>query len=116
MISRITGGQYSDVILDERLNIKVRKNQQYLGTEFLSTGTLEQIYLAVRLAVAEEMSQADMPLMLDDIFGSYDDARLEAVLLCLADYQAEQVILFTANDRLADVLDRTDIEYTFIEV
>ncbi len=116
MVSRITGGQYTDVILDEQLNIKVRKNQQYLGTEFLSTGTLEQIYLAVRLSVAAQMSQAGMPLMLDDIFGSYDDARLEAVLMCLAEYPAEQVILFTANDRLADVLDRTDMEYTFIEV
>ncbi len=116
MVSRITGGQYMDVILDEQLNIKVRKNQQYLGTEFLSTGTLEQIYLAVRLSVAAQMSQAGMPLMLDDIFGSYDDARLEAVLMCLAEYPAEQVILFTANDRLADVLDRTDMEYTFIEV
>lgn len=116
MVSHITDGQYTDVILDEQLNIKVRKNQQYLGTEFLSTGTLEQIYLAVRLSVAEEMSRAGMPLILDDIFGSYDDARLEAVLQCLADYRAEQVIIFTANDRLADVLDRTNIEYTFIEI
>lgn len=116
MVSHITGGHYTNVILDEQLNIKVRRNQQYLGTEFLSTGTLEQIYLAVRLSVAEEMSRVGMPLMLDDIFGSYDDARLEAVLQCLVDYHAEQIIIFTANDRLADILDRTNIEYTFIEI
>lgn len=116
MVSKITQGAYTDVMLDEQLNIKVRKDGQYLGIEFLSTGTLEQIYLAVRLAVAEEMSQAGMPLLLDDIFGAYDDARLETVLRCLADYRAEQVIVFTANDRLADALDRTDIDYNYIEL
>lgn len=115
MVSSITGGNYTDVKLDEQLNIKVRKDGRYLGTEFLSTGTLEQIYLAVRLAVATEMSSAGMPLLLDDIFGAYDDERLEAVLQCLATYPAEQVIIFTAGDRLADALDRTDIDYNYIE-
>lgn len=116
MVSRITKGQYTDVKLDEQLNIKVCKDSRYLGAEFLSTGTLEQIYLAVRLAVAEEMSEAGMPLLLDDIFGAYDDARLETVLQCLASYGAEQVILFTASDRLADALDQTDIDYNYIEI
>ena len=116
MVSRITKGQYTDVKLDEQLSIKVCKDNRYMGAEFLSTGTLEQIYLAVRLAVAEEMSQAGMPLLLDDIFGAYDDARLEAVLQCLASYGAEQVILFTASDRLADALDETDIDYNYIEI
>ncbi|MDE7366672.1 MAG: hypothetical protein K2N24_04895, partial [Lachnospiraceae bacterium] len=116
MVSRITKGQYTDVKLDEQLNIKVCKDNRYMGAEFLSTGTLEQIYLAVRLAVAEEMSQAGMPLLLDDIFGAYDEARLEAVLQCLASYGAEQVILFTASDRLADALDQTDIDYNYIEI
>lgn len=116
MVSRITKGQYTDVKLDEQLNIKVRKEDRYLGAEFLSTGTLEQIYLAVRLAVAGEMSKSGMPLLLDDIFGAYDDARLEAVLQCLNEYPAEQVIIFTANDRLADALDHTDIDYNYIEI
>lgn len=116
MVSRITKGQYTDVKLDGQLSIKVRKDDRYIGAEFLSTGTLEQIYLAVRLAVAEEMSKAGMPLLLDDIFGAYDDARLEAVLQCLNSYQAEQVIIFTANDRLADALDQTDIDYNYIEI
>lgn len=116
MVSRITQGQYTDIKLDEQLNIKVRREDRYIGAEFLSTGTLEQIYLAVRLAVAEEMSGSGMPLLLDDIFGAYDDARLEAVLQCLNSYGAEQVILFTAGDRLADALDQTDIDYNYIEI
>ncbi len=116
MVSRMTMGQYTDVRLDEKLNIQVRKAGRYLGAEFLSTGTLEQIYLAVRLAVAEEMGHGNMPLLLDDIFGAYDDARLEMALQCIAGYDAEQVILFTANDRLADALDQTDIEYNYIEI
>lgn len=116
MVARITQGRYTDVRLDEQLQIQVRKGDRYLGAEYLSAGTLEQIYLAVRLAVAQEMGQSGMPLILDDIFGAYDDARLEECLQCLACYPAEQIIIFTAGDRLADTLDHTDIDYNYIEV
>lgn len=116
MVGRITEGKYTDVRLDEQLTVKVRSDNRYLGAEFLSTGTLEQIYLAVRLAVAEEISDAGMPLLLDDIFGSYDDNRLLAALKCIADYPAEQTVIFTAGERLADALDKTDIDYNYIEL
>lgn len=116
MVGRITEGKYTDVRLDEQLTVKVRSDNRYLGAEFLSTGTLEQIYLAVRLAVAEEISDAGMPLLLDDIFGSYDDKRLLAALKCIADYPAEQTVIFTAGERLADALDKTDIDYNYIEL
>lgn len=117
MVSRITNGAYTDVRLDEQLKIRVRKQGQYIGAEHLSTGTLEQIYLAVRLAVADEISTSGMPMILDDSFGTYDDARLEAVLNCLSEYKGtEQILLFTASDRLADALDHTTAEYNYIEL
>lgn len=117
LVSKITNGAYTDVKLDEQLKIKVRRQGQYIGAEHLSTGTLEQIYLAVRLAVADEISTSGMPVILDDIFGPYDDARLEAVLNCLAEYKGtEQILLFTASDRLADILDHTTAEYHYVEL
>lgn len=117
MVSKITNGAYTDVKLDEQLRIKVRKQGRYIGAEHLSTGTLEQIYLAVRLAAADEMSTSGMPIILDDIFGSYDDARLEAALQCIADYRgSEQILLFTASDRIADTLDKTKNDYNYVEL
>lgn len=117
LVRKITNGAYTDVKLDEQLKIKVRRQGQYIGAEHLSTGTLEQIYLAVRLAVADEISTSGMPVILDDIFGPYDDARLEAVLNCLAEYKGtEQILLFTASDRLADILDHTTAEYHYVEL
>ena len=117
MVSKITNGAYTDVKLDEQLRIKVRKQGRYIGAENLSTGTLEQIYLAVRLAAADEMSTSGMPIILDDIFGSYDDARLEAALQCIADYRgSEQILLFTASDRIADTLDKTKNDYNYVEL
>lgn len=117
LVSKITNGAYTDVKLDEQLKIKVRRQGQYIGAEHLSTGTLEQIYLAVRLAVADEISTSGMPIILDDIFGPYDDARLEAVLNSLAEYKGtEQILLFTASDRLADILDHTTAEYHYVEL
>ncbi len=117
MVSKITNGAYTDVKLDELLRIKVRKQGRYIGAEHLSTGTLEQIYLAVRLAAADEMSTSGMPIILDDIFGSYDDARLEAALQCIAEYRGtEQILLFTASDRIADTLDKTKNDYNYVEL
>lgn len=117
MVSKITNGAYTDVKLDEQLRIKVRKQGRYIGAEHLSTGTLEQIYLAVRLAAADEMSTSGMPIILDDIFGSYDDARLEAALQCIAEYRGtEQILLFTASDRIADTLDKTKNDYNYVEL
>lgn len=117
MVSKITNGAYTDVKLDELLRIKVRKQGRYIGAEHLSTGTLEQIYLAVRLAAADEMSTSGMPIILDDIFGSYDDARLEAALQCIVEYRGtEQILLFTASDRIADTLDKTKNDYNYVEL
>ena len=116
LLCEMTCGEYDDVRIDEKLNVQLRRKGRYLGAEHLSTATLEQAYLAVRLAVAEELSTEGMPILLDDIFGAYDDKRLAATLVCISNYTSEQVIIFTAGNRLADVLDKTDIEYNYIEL
>ena len=116
LLCEMTDGEYDDVRIDEKLNVQLRRKGRYLGAEHLSTATLEQAYLAVRLAVAEELSTDGMPILLDDIFGAYDDKRLAATLVCISNYTSEQVIIFTAGNRLADILDKTDIEYNYIEL
>ncbi len=64
----------------------------------LSTGTRDQMYLALRLAALEGLIErrGAMPLVLDDLFVHFDDDRTEAGLRVLEEVaEHTQVLLFT---------------------
>ncbi|EIC21547.1 ATP-binding protein [Thiorhodovibrio frisius] len=75
-----------------------RASGERLGVDALSTGTRDQLYLALRLATLEQRaSRAEpLPLIVDDILVQFDDRRSRATLSALAEFSAHtQVILFT---------------------
>jgi uncharacterized protein YhaN len=104
-LKEITGGAYEEVLINRDLAVSVRIPQTNLMTEnpeqSLSKGTVDQIYLALRLAMVQSMSESgeSIPLLLDDPFANYDDLRLERALVLLACLSANnQVILFTCRE------------------
>ena len=74
-------------------------------TKALSDGTRDQIWLSLRLAVVcEAARQTPLPLLLDDVFVHFDDARTSAALSLLAGLSEQvQVILFTHHDHVLDL-------------
>ena len=69
-----------------------------------SDGTVDQLYLALRLAVAEELTP-DAPLILDDALVRFDDTRLKAAIeLLKAQSETKQVILFSCQSREKNAL------------
>lgn len=116
IVSRITDGKYSDVYLDENLHVMVRDGDHFVGIEYLSAGTMEQIYLAVRLSVARLLCRDKMPLIIDDIFTNYDEPRLINTLECLKTIDTEQIILMTSNPHIGDMLDDLDMDYNYVEL
>lgn len=71
----------------------------------LSTGTRDQLYLALRLAALEHFAEAGkkMPLLLDDLFVHFDDERTQAGLRVLAQLSSTvQVLLFTHHEQVAE--------------
>ena len=77
-----------------------------VGMEGLSEGTRDQLYLALRLAALELHLQhtAPIPLIADDLFINYDDARAKAGLQALAHLsQSTQVIFLTHHAHLVPV-------------
>ncbi len=73
--------------------------------EGMSSGSRDQLYLALRLATLEWRlrSHEPMPLIVDDILINFDDARSRATLRVLADLaERNQVILFTHHRRIAE--------------
>lgn len=116
IVSKITNGRYSDVYLDENLHVMVRDIDSLIGIEYLSAGTMEQIYLAVRLSVARLLCRDEMPLIIDDIFVNYDEKRLRNALDCLKTINTKQIILLTSNPHIGDMLDDLDMEYNYVEL
>lgn len=116
IVSKITNGKYSDVYIDEKLHVMVRDNDSFVGIEYLSAGTMEQIYLAVRLSVARLLCRDRMPLIIDDIFANYDEPRLINTLDCLKTIDTEQIILMTSNPHIGDMLDDLDMDYNYVEL
>jgi uncharacterized protein YhaN len=71
----------------------------------MSSGTRDQLYLALRLASLEWRlaSHEPMPFILDDILVNADDARSKAALKILGELAARtQIILFTHHRRIVD--------------
>lgn len=101
-LSRITLGRYDKVEVDDALNLRVFSQEKgdWTTPAELSRGTVDQLYLAVRLALLDLLYRdSSPPLLLDDPFVKFDpDRRKQAIALCKEIAQDHQVLLFTCHD------------------
>jgi uncharacterized protein YhaN len=101
LMSQLTCGRYDKLGLKEDLSITAGAGEEDVVRDILwrSDGTVDQLYLALRLAVAEALAP-DAPLVLDDALVRFDDTRLKAALQVLKDFaQDRQVLVFTCHSR-----------------
>ena len=117
-IKEITNGKYSNVMLQEDNGLIVElQNGNYVAANKLSIGTIDQLYLSLRLSMIEDLSNEIMPIILDEAFAYYDTQRLENILKYLSDrYHNRQIIIFTCTEREKDMLDELKIKYNFINL
>lgn len=101
LFGKLTGGRYEKFMLAEDLSIHISAQEENTlrSSQWRSEGTVDQLYLALRLAVAEELTP-DAPLVLDDAMVRFDDKRLATALHILTEMaENKQVILFTCQSR-----------------
>ena len=105
-ITGITGGIYDSMSIDENLNVFLNTKTKLVPLENVSSGTMDQVYLALRLAAAKLLqgSGSGFPLIFDDSFTQYDDERLKTALEWLASAYGGQIIIFTCHRREAQML------------
>ena len=97
--AQITEGKYTDLKIDDNMNIYVNTPDRLIPIEQCSRGTIEQIYLCIRLAASGILSPKEsMPVVLDDVFAYYDNERLAETLKILRRMK-NQVIVFTCHTR-----------------
>lgn len=101
-LAQLTGGQYQSVSLSRELEGAVRGREDLLphSALYLSRGTADQLYLAVRLAVCRLCLPEQPPVFLDDALSAFDDARLALALKLLQQLgEEQQIFLFTCHRR-----------------
>lgn len=115
-ISLLTKGTYDSARLDKDGKLWILAEEREVPPESLSRGTLEQIYLALRLAVGSVlMQEEDMPIFLDEAFAMYDDVRLAETLKALAKTK-KQIFIFTCQKREAAILQQEAIAYHVVNM
>ena len=108
IFNRLTGGRYDRLTLSQDLSLNAgAEGEDTLRTaQWRSDGTVDQLYLALRLAVARELTP-DAPLVLDDALVRFDDSRLATALEILKEEaQSRQVILFSCQTREQALLEQ----------
>ncbi|MBR0490769.1 MAG: hypothetical protein IJJ82_01830, partial [Clostridia bacterium] len=118
IISIITENKYNKVKYNEEKGIMVElQNGDYMPIEKLSTGTIEQLYLAFRISMIDDLSEETLPLFLDETFAYYDDERLQNILAFLAkEAEKRQIFIFTCSNRETEILKQLKLDYNFINI
>ena len=117
-IATITKGKYCKLNFNDEQGLIVElENGNYIPAERLSTGTIDQLYLSLRLAMLDEISNEKVPIILDESFAYYDDERLKNILNYLVnEFNDRQIIIFTCSHREKDILNKENINYNFVEI
>lgn len=122
LIAGITGGVYDSMWIDQNLDIFMNTPGKIVPIEDVSSGTMDQIYLALRLAAARLIQgdtgavEARLPLIFDDSFAMYDEQRLASALRYITEIHHGQILLFTCHTREQRILENEDMKFNLIEM
>ena len=101
IFSALTGARWTDLTLSRDFSALAGDGGQPRSALYLSAGTADQLYLAVRLALCR-LTLPDVPLILDDALCAFDDVRMARALDLLRDMgQERQILLFSCHGREA---------------
>jgi uncharacterized protein YhaN len=119
-LSQLTLGKYQNIwapLGERHLSIDDDAEQTF-SVEQLSTGTREQLFLAIRLAMIRRFADegTELPLVLDDVFVNFDQTRTEAAVETILDVAdaGQQVLLFTCHLHLADIFEEKGVDAVWL--
>ena len=113
-MGKITNGKYDNLNIDEKLNITVNGKHSLIAANRLSKGTIEQIYMSLRLGAADLIfEENEMPILLDDAFAMYDNKRMGNTMRFMST-EMNQVIMFSCHTREKVMADKLGLNYNLI--
>lgn len=117
IICEISNGKYNKIKITQDNDIVIEiESGKYKPIELLSTGTIDQLYLALRISLIQEITGESMPIILDEAFAYYDDTRLENILKYISNNIENQIIILTCTNREKEIYDKLNIRYNDIQL
>lgn len=118
LIDSISNGKYKNIKFSDTEGLTIEIDDgRYISAENLSIGTIDQMYLSLRLSSLKAISKENMPIILDEAFVYFDDERLKNILNFMnKNYKDKQIIIFTCSDREKNILDNLKLQYNLIEL
>lgn len=112
-LALLTGGRYVDLELGKKLTV-IRKDGKKRDVKYLSRGTAEQLYFALKLAFVEQIKdEINLPILIDDSFVNFDDNRIKYIEQLLKKIsENNQVLIFTAQENLVEKLGIQPLTFT----
>ena len=102
-LERLTEGKYHMGMNYEEKSVALYdENGKCIPLEHWSSGTADQVYLALRLSLAMQFAHEvePLPLVLDDVLLRFDEQRQKAALLLLQELASHvQIFLFTCQEQ-----------------
>ena len=115
--AKISGGKYNEIAFSDIDGLVVRaEDGRFIPVERLSQGTIDQMYLGLRLASIDTIIEEKMPIILDETFAFFDDERLKNILEFINNNYDKQVLIFTCSKREIEVLNKLNIDYNYVEL
>ncbi len=118
VVNDITEGKYCDIKVNDQLDVSLldSKVHKTVKLEALSLGTVDLLYISLRIGLADVANSGKaVPLLFDDAFVQLDDARLGGVLQFLHALN-RQVLIFTCQGREKRIADQLAIPYSLINL
>ncbi|MGN1271040.1 MAG: ATP-binding protein, partial [Clostridia bacterium] len=116
-INAISSGKYKKANFNSDTGLTIEaENGEYINCNKLSIGTIDQLYLSLRLSAIQEISEETIPIILDESFAYFDNQRLENIIKYLNSNYNNQIIIFTCTNREKDILEKLNIEYNLVKL
>ena len=118
IISKISNDRYQKIVFSDTDGLRVEiPNGSYMPVSRLSVGTIDQLYISLRLSALNEISEEKMPIILDEAFAYFDDDRLANMIRYLKNnFEQNQIIIFTCSRREIEILNKLNLEYNVINL
>lgn len=117
IINKLSSGKYSRVEINDEKIVVETNHGELVPISQLSTGTIDQIYLSLRLSVIKEITNENLPIFFDETFSYFDDERLENILNYInEEYSNRQVCIFSCSKREIEILDKMNIDFNLINL
>ena len=117
IFGKITGKSEGELLISDNLNITLNDGKRTIPLHSLSQGTIEQIYMSLRLATADLLlNDSEFPLIIDEAFAMYDNPRLANTFRYIFKEHKGQTFIFSCQNREKLVLEKINIPFNFIRL